>query len=86
MKKSISTIILIGLSTIAIKSNANNTTDGPKIVLIDSAKKVVVDPVCEMKVKTNASKTAIYNKVTYYFCSESCKQKFVKEPSKYIKK
>ncbi|WP_412468944.1 YHS domain-containing protein [Pedobacter sp. KLB.chiD] len=86
MKKSISAIILIGLSIIVIKSNASSIIDGPKTTLIDSAKKVIVDPVCKMKVKTNASKTAIYNKVTYHFCSESCKQKFVAEPGKYAKK
>jgi len=86
MKKSISAIILIGLATIAVKSNATSMIDAPKINLIDSAKKVVTDPVCKMKIKANASKTTIYNKVTYNFCSESCKQKFVAEPAKYVKK
>ncbi|SDF74008.1 YHS domain-containing protein [Pedobacter terrae] len=86
MKKSISAIILIGLATLALKSNANNIIDHPKANLIDSAKKVVTDPVCKMKVKAGASKNAVYHKVTYYFCSESCKQKFVAEPAKYMKK
>lgn len=86
MKKSISAIILIGLATLALKSNANNIIEGTKTILIDSVKKVVTDPVCKMKVKAGASKNAVYNKATYYFCSESCKQKFVAEPSKYVKK
>ena len=59
--------------------------DGRKTTLIDSVKKVV-DPVCKMKIKANASKIAVYKKVTYNFCSESCKQKFVAEPAKYVKK
>ncbi|MCX2491958.1 YHS domain-containing protein [Pedobacter sp. PF22-3] len=86
MKKLNFIIILIGLITIVIKSNANNIIDQPKTSLIDSAKKVVTDPVCKMKVKAGTSKNAVYNKITYGFCSESCKQKFVAEPSKYIKK
>jgi len=86
MKKSILAIILIGLTTIALKSNANSIFDGSKTNFIDSAKKVLVDPVCKMKIKANASKTTVYNKVTYCFCSESCKQKFVAEPTKYVKK
>ena len=86
MKKLNFAIILIGLATITFRSNANPIIDKQKIKLIDSAKKVSVDPVCKMKVKAGAPKTTVYNKVTYTFCSESCKQKFVAEPVKYIKK
>jgi YHS domain-containing protein len=86
MKKLNFIVILIGLTSVALKSNANPIINGPKTNMIDSAKKVVTDPVCKMKIKANASKTAIYNKVTYNFCSESCKQKFVAEPAKYVKK
>ncbi|WP_307529156.1 YHS domain-containing protein [Pedobacter sp. W3I1] len=86
MKKSILAIVLIGLTTIALKSNANYVVDGPKTNLIDTAKKATIDPVCKMKVKPETAKTAVYNKVTYNFCSESCKQKFVAELAKYIKK
>jgi YHS domain-containing protein len=86
MKKSILALTLFGLTTIALKSNANSLMDGPKTNLIDSAKKVVVDPVCKMKIKAETAKTTVYNKVTYSLCSESCKQKFVAEPAKYVKK
>jgi YHS domain-containing protein len=86
MKKSISAIIIISLATISLKSNANAIIDSAKTSPIDSAKKVLVDPVCKMKIKTNASKSAVYNKITYNFCSESCKQKFLAEPTKYVKK
>lgn len=50
----------------------------------DSVKKLTIDPVCKMKVKPGGSKTAVYHKVTYNFCSESCKQKFLAAPDKYI--
>ncbi|QNR86527.1 YHS domain-containing protein [Pedobacter riviphilus] len=86
MKKLILLVILLGLITITLKSNANPIIDKQKNKLIDSVKKVQVDPVCKMKVKAGASKNAVYNNVTYNFCSESCKQKFVAEPAKYVKK
>jgi YHS domain-containing protein len=86
MKKSILAIILIGLASIAVKSNASPVISGSKTNPIDSVKKVVIDPVCKMKIKANTSKTTVYNKITYNFCSESCKQKFLTEPAKYVKK
>jgi YHS domain-containing protein len=86
MKKLNFAIILIGLTTLSLKSNATPVFGGSKIIPIDSAKKATVDPVCKMKIKTGTAKTTVYNKVTYSFCSESCKQKFIAEPAKYIKK
>ena len=45
------------------------------------------DPVCGMSVDTNkASATSQKQGKTYYFCSESCKQKFEKSPSQYTEK
>ena len=44
-----------------------------------------VDPVCGMKIKkSDAKATYEYNGKTYYFCMEGCKEKFVKEPAKYV--
>lgn len=44
------------------------------------------DPVCGMNVdREYALFTKVLNGVTYKFCSEDCKKKFVKEPDKYIK-
>jgi YHS domain-containing protein len=85
MKKLNFAIILIGLTTLSLKSNATPVINGSKTSPIDSAKKTTVDPVCKMKVKAQTTKTTVYNKVTYSFCSESCKHKFVAEPTKYIK-
>ncbi len=45
-----------------------------------------VDPVCGMKVKKSEAKaTYEYDGKTYYFCMEACKDKFVKDPEKYVK-
>ncbi|RBQ07679.1 YHS domain-containing protein [Pedobacter miscanthi] len=86
MKKIILATILIGAAIIALKSNANTIVGRTITNPIDSAKKVIIDPVCKMKIKANTSKTTVYNKITYNFCSESCKQKFLAEPAKYVKK
>ncbi|WP_036669163.1 YHS domain-containing protein [Pedobacter borealis] len=86
MKKLNLIVILIGLATLSLKSNATPVINGSKTSPIDSAKNATVDPVCKMKVKAQTAKTTVYNKVTYSFCSESCKQKFVAEPAKYVKK
>jgi len=44
------------------------------------------DPVCGMEVDTaSALKTELNGKM-YYFCSESCRQKFLASPNDYVKK
>jgi YHS domain-containing protein len=44
------------------------------------------DPVCRMEVeeKKSAAKSE-YEGNTYYFCCQSCKEAFDKEPEKYLK-
>ena len=47
--------------------------------------RVVVDPVCKMKVRTE--KDAIHATVDgadYYFCSEVCRDAFVKDPHHFV--
>lgn len=45
------------------------------------------DPICNMNVdETKAAGTSVYKGVTYYFCSKGCKEKFDKEPEKFIDK
>jgi len=47
----------------------------------------VTDPACGMKVKKSEAKASYeYNGKTYYFCMDECKEKFVKNPEKYVKK
>jgi YHS domain-containing protein len=44
------------------------------------------DPVCGMKVKkVEAPAVFDYKGKRYYFCAEACKERFEKEPEKYIK-
>jgi YHS domain-containing protein len=47
---------------------------------------MAVDPVCEMKISMEDAKATHRHKgKTYYFCTEACREKFVKDPEKYIK-
>jgi len=44
------------------------------------------DPVCGMSVKKDkAIAISEYKGKKYYFCAVSCKEKFDKEPEKYVK-
>jgi YHS domain-containing protein len=44
------------------------------------------DPVCKMDVKeSEVAEISTYKDIVYYFCASSCKEKFDKEPEKYIK-
>jgi YHS domain-containing protein len=45
-----------------------------------------IDPVCSMKVDPKVAPRADHQGKTYYFCSESDRQLFLKDPAKYIKK
>lgn len=78
-------LILIGFTVTAFHANATKTVDSQKFAVVDSLPKNLIDPVCKMKVPANAEKTSVFNKKTYYFCSESCKKKFTATPAKYIK-
>ncbi|RFS17659.1 YHS domain-containing protein [Emticicia sp. C21] len=44
------------------------------------------DPVCGMKVKKGTSLVSVNKEKQQGFCSKSCKEKFDKDPEKYIKK
>lgn len=47
----------------------------------------VTDPVCGMKIDPkNAAASADYKGEKYYFCDNSCKVKFKKDPGKFTKK
>jgi Cu+-exporting ATPase len=44
-----------------------------------------IDPVCGMEVdEKHAAATSSYEGKTYYFCSQSCKERFDKSPEKYL--
>ncbi len=44
----------------------------------------VKDPVCNMDVRDDSKVTSDYRGTTYYFCCKSCKDKFDKNPEKYV--
>jgi len=74
-------VLLLSIST----TKANDKV--PTVTLqTDTLKKDGSDPVCKMKVKAGSTRTAVYEKTVYGFCSESCRKKFAVEPKKYIKK
>lgn len=42
------------------------------------------DPVCGMAIEeSKAAATATHEGTTYYFCSQSCKEKFLQDPGRY---
>lgn len=45
-----------------------------------------VDPVCGMTVDPKTAATATHEGVTYHFCSEEDRAKFLKDPAAYVKK
>jgi len=46
---------------------------------------MAVDPVCRMDVDPKrAAAQSTHKDRTYYFCAVSCKQKFDREPEKYL--
>ena len=47
----------------------------------------VIDPVCKMEIEDNeAAGSATYKGETYFFCSDSCKNKFIENPASFIDK
>jgi Cu+-exporting ATPase len=46
---------------------------------------MATDPVCKMAVEpAKAAAISVYENQTYYFCAVGCKQKFDREPEKYL--
>jgi Cu(I)/Ag(I) efflux system membrane fusion protein len=60
-----------------------------KAAAAGSSAEPVPDLVCGMNVDPKkaaaAGKTAVRDGTTYYFCSDECKEKFEKDPAKYLK-
>lgn len=54
---------------------------------VKNAEEIVTCPVSGEKVKkSQAAGSYEYNGKTYYFCCPNCKEKFMKDPEKYVKK
>ena len=43
------------------------------------------DPVCNMNIDESSKFSTVYDDVNYYFCSQSCYDKFQNDPNKYVK-
>jgi YHS domain-containing protein len=74
-------IVFVGITT-AQEPVKKNTSQKDKTVLEKDGK----DPVCGMKVKKGTSIISIYKEKQHGFCSKTCKERFDKDPEKYIKK
>ena len=44
-----------------------------------------IDPVCGSTVQTAGAKSAVHGGHVYYFCSQSCREKFEASPASYMK-
>lgn len=84
MKKAV-LILALGLVFSQVFSANVQTEIKQQKVTLDTLKKDGIDPICKMKVKAGNTKTIVFEKVTYGFCSESCKKSFAANPKKYIK-
>lgn len=90
MKKAIITCVCIGFSlfsyaqeTYQVKKVHQKTSKEPtqKIKVVNK-----LDPICEMSTTDHVKETAKYAGKTYGFCSKYCKDEFLKNPKKYVKK
>jgi len=79
----IMTVFTLFISLNLIAQEANPKQKDKKVAEKETK---LEDPVCHMKVKKGGKITAKHKVVEYSFCSESCKESFVKNPEKYIKK
>jgi YHS domain-containing protein len=46
----------------------------------------LIDPVCKMELEAGSKDTVNYNSQLYTFCSEHCKNEFIKNPAEFVKK
>lgn len=86
MKKILIIITVITTVFQLAKASVLSRPCNKEIILTDTLKKDGIDPVCKMKVKAGNTKTVVFEKITYGFCSETCKKTFSQTPSKYVKK
>jgi YHS domain-containing protein len=84
--KKIVLIFALGMAFLQVYSANQQTEIKQQKEVTDTLKKDGIDPICKMKVKAGNTKTVVFEKITYGFCSESCKKTFSADPKKYIKK
>jgi YHS domain-containing protein len=84
------TFAMLALGVLGCQQAQETVTEEAETTLdeaVDQVKEdvVLIDPACGMEVTMESEWTAEYEGVTFYFCSESCKDKFVEEPTAYLK-
>ncbi len=80
--------VVMSLSTVIVAFNAQTLRKyEPKGVGFVEEKRLVIDPVCGMKIESETaySKTECEGQ-TVHFCSKYCEEEFKKNPKKYIRK
>ncbi len=58
----------------------------PLPVATTDDKDTAVDPVCKMEIKKADALMTEHKGVRYYFCNQECKDKFLKDPERYVPK
>jgi len=77
MKKSIVLVVFLFLSFMILSAGIAQQKADEKVVCLVSG---------ETMLKSQAKASYEYEGKTYYFCCEGCKEKFIKDPAKYIGK
>jgi Cu2+-exporting ATPase len=78
--------IIMSLSTVIVAFNAQTLKkyEGADVKLLAEKKRLVTDPVCEMKIYPETAYSKIEHEgLTVYFCSKHCEEEFKKNPKKY---
>src|SRR4030067_2348422 len=77
MKRAVMLAVFVSFSLIVVSAGIAQQKAGETVVCPVSG---------ETMLKSQAKVSYDYEGKTYYFCHENCKEKFVKEPAKYIEK
>ena len=89
MKRSIFSFALVLASLLTYAQETPKVKKVQKKPTTTVSKQKVVnaeDPICQMSTADHLKETTVYSGKTYGFCSKYCKDEFVKNPKKYIKK
>ncbi len=67
---------------------SSNESGKSSLFILSSVPAPFIDPVCGMTVEPNTARggSAIHDGKTYYFCSNSCREKFQADPKHYLSK
>ena len=80
------TFAMLSLGILGCQQAQETVTEEAETMMDEATEEVMedmamMDPVCNMKVTEESEWTAEYEDATFYFCSESCRDKFIEEPA-----